>query len=52
MKKKYIEWHEPCKCECKFEAITGNNKQRMNKDQCRFECKELIDTEVCDKGFI
>ena len=25
---------------------------RWNKDQCRCECKELIDEDVCDKGYI
>ena len=29
-----------------------NNKQRLNKDKCRCECKELIDKGRCDNGFI
>ena len=49
---RHIEWHETCKCECKFGANVCNNKQRWNKDKCRCECKELIDKGVCDKGFI
>ena len=49
---RHIEWHETCKCECKFEANFCNNKQRWNEDKCRCECKELIDKGVCDKGFI
>ena len=49
---KHIEWHETCKCECKFGVTVCNNKQRWNKDKCRYECKELIDKGVCDKGFI
>ena len=49
---RHIEWHETCKCECKFGANVCNNKQRRNKDKCRCECKELIDKGVCDKGFI
>ena len=49
---RYIEWHETCKCDCKFGAIICNNKQRWNKDKCRCECKELIDKGVWDKGFI
>ena len=47
-----VEWHETCKCECKFGANVCNNKQRWNKDKCRYECKELIVKGVCDKGFI
>ena len=47
---RYIEWHETCKCECKFGANICNNKQRWNKDKCRGECKKLIDKGVCDKG--
>ena len=47
-----IEWHDMCKCECKFGANVCNNRQRWNKDRCRYECKELIDIGVCDKGFI
>ena len=48
---RHIEWYESCKCECKFGANVCNNKRRWNKDKCRYECKELIDKEVCDKGF-
>ena len=44
---RHIEWHESCKCKCKFGANVCDNKQRWNKDKCRCECKELI-----DKGFI
>ena len=40
-----IKWHETCKCICRL-------KKRWNKDKCRWECKELNDKEVCDKGFI
>ena len=47
-----VEWHETCKCECKFGANACNNKQRWNKGKCRCECKELIEKGVCDKGFI
>ena len=47
-----IEWHETCKCECKFRENVCNNKQRWNKNKCSCECKELIDKGVCDKGFI
>ena len=45
---RFIEWHETCKCECKFWANACKNKQRWNKDKCRCECKELI-KGVCDK---
>ena len=49
---RHIEWHETCKCECKFGVNVFNNKQCRNKNKCRCECKELIDKRVCDKGFI
>ena len=49
---RHIEWHETCKYECKFGANICNNRQRWNKDNCRCECKELIDKGACDKGFI
>ena len=49
---RHIEWHETCKCECKFGDNVCNNKQSWNKDKCRYECKELIDKGVCDKGLI
>ena len=48
---RYIEWHETCKCECKFGKNVCNNKQHWNKNKCKCECKELIDKEVCNKGF-
>ena len=50
--KQDIEWHETCKCECKFGANVCDNKQRWNKDKCRSECRELVNKGVCDKGFI
>ena len=34
---RHIEWHQTCKCECKFGANICNNKQRWNKDKCRCE---------------
>ena len=36
---RFIEWHETCKCECKFGANVRNNQQRWNKNKCRCECK-------------
>ena len=41
--KQDIKWHETCKCKCRLGASVCNNKQRWNKDECRCECKELID---------
>ena len=41
---RHIKWHEACNCECRLDAIVCNNKQR-------WECKELIDKGVCDKGY-
>ena len=47
-----VEWHEMCKCKCRFNSSVCNNKQHWNDDKYRCECKELIDKGVCDKGFI
>ena len=41
-----IKLHETCKCICRLNKIICNNKQRWNKDQCRCECKELIDKDI------
>ena len=49
---RHIEWHKTCKYICTWDGIICSNKQRWNKDKCRCECKELIDKDVCDKGFI
>ena len=50
---KHIEWHETCKCKCRLNASVCNNKQRLNEDKCRCECREeLSDKKRCDKGFI
>ena len=49
---RHIKWHETCKCECRLNAIVCNNKQCWNNDKCWCEYKELIDKDVCDKGFI
>ena len=32
-------------------VIVNNNGMKIN-DECRWECKELIDKGVCSKGFI
>ena len=37
--RRFIEWHETCKCKCRLDAIICNNKQRWNKNKCRCECK-------------
>ena len=47
-----IEWHETCKCRCRFNSSVCNNKQRWNDDKCWCECKELINKGVCNMGFI
>ena len=49
---KFTEWHETCKCDRKIGENVCNNKERWNKNKCRFECKQLIDKGVFDKGFI
>ena len=36
---RFIEWHETCKSEYKFGENVCNNKQRWNKNKCRYECK-------------
>ena len=50
--KQDIKWYETCKCKCRLDASVCNNKERWNKDKCRYECKELIDEGVCNKGYI
>ena len=50
-KTRFIKWHETCKCTCRLDGIICNSKQQ-NEDKCRCECKELIDKETHDKGFI
>ena len=47
---RHIKWHETCKCICRLDAIVCDNKQRWNKDKCRYECKELVGKGVCSKG--
>ena len=47
-----IKWHETCKWICRLNGIICNSKQQWNEKKSRCECKELIDKEVCDKGFI
>ena len=37
---------------CRLNASVCNNNHRWNEDKCRCECKELIDKEIRDKGFI
>ena len=50
---KELIWHETCKCVCRLTTSIYNNKQIWNEDKCRCKCKEnIIDKEICDKGFI
>ena len=49
--RRYIKWHETCKCICRSDAIVCYNKQRWNNDKCWCGCKELIDNGVCYKGY-
>ena len=49
---RHIERHETCKCKCRLYASVCNNKQSLNDDKRRCECKELIDKGVCSKGYI
>ena len=49
---RHIKWHETCKCKCRLDARSSNNKQHWNTDKCRCEYRELIYRGICDKGFI
>ena len=49
---RHIKWYETCKSKCRLDLSVCNNKQRQNKDKYRYECKELIDKGVCNKGSI
>ena len=50
---RHIEWHETCKFKCRLDSSVCNNKQKLNEDKCRCECRgKLSDKERCDKGFI
>ena len=41
------------KCKCRLDASVCNDKQRWNKDKCRYKCKckELIDKKGVIKDF-
>ena len=47
---RHIKWHKTYKCRCRLDASVCSNKQRWNEDKFRYECKELIDKGMCDKG--
>ena len=49
---RHIKWHETCKGICRLDKIICNSKQKWNEDKCRFECKELIDKGIRDKGYV
>ena len=36
---RHTEWHETCKCKCRFNSRVFINKQRWNDNKCKFECK-------------
>ena len=39
----HVSQHETCTSKCRLDASVCKNKQCWNNDQCRCECKELID---------
>ena len=49
---RYTAWNERFICKCRLDASVCNNKQRWNKDICRYECDELVDKGVCEIEFI
>ena len=49
---RHFKWHESCKCICRLDKIVCNNKQKWNKDKCRWDCKKLIAKGVCNKGYV
>ena len=36
---RHIEQYETCKYKCRLDASACNNKQKLNEDKCRRECK-------------
>ena len=44
---RHKEWHETCKCKCRFEHSVFDNKQRWNDDQCRCDFSEYLDYKNC-----
>ena len=36
---RHMQWHETCKVKCRLDASVSINKQRWNKDKCKYECK-------------
>ena len=43
-----ITFHESCKCGCLLDEKVCNNKQKWNKEKCRWDCLKIKD---CDVGF-
>ena len=37
-----IEWHETCKCKCRFNSSVCNNKQRWNGDNADVNAKNWL----------
>ena len=40
-----VSFNESCKCNCLLNETVCNDKQRWNKDNCRYECLKI---EKCD----
>ena len=41
-----IKFHKSCKCVCRLDSITCNNKQKWNEDKSRCEC--LVDKKFAN----
>ena len=40
-----ISFHLSCKCGCLLDEKVCNNKQKWNKNKCRYECLEIKEFE-------
>ena len=49
---KFLVRHQSCECKYRLNKSIGNSKQKWNHDECRYECKELDDSDTCKNDYI
>ena len=48
----FIVQHDLCECNCGLKKSVCNSKQKLNRDECWCEFKELNDWGSCEKGYM
>ena len=49
---RFLVQHELCECKWELNESICNSKQKLNHNECRCECKELVDWRSCKDDYM